>query len=125
MLQTHRAVDALTKCENDANVIHAVARLFWKDQKIAKARKWMNRSVTLDPSLGDAWASFLAFEIEHGGEKECIDVINRCALAQPNRGQIVWMLTLVYAASLPELLLHPYTPKLMVISTVPRLVITC
>lgn len=86
LAQTHKAVDALTKCENDANVIHAVARLFWKDAKIAKARKWMNRSVTLDPSLGDAWASFLAFELENGGEKECIDVINRCALAQPNRG---------------------------------------
>lgn len=47
----------------------------------------MNRSVTLDPSLGDAWASYLAFELENGGEKECIDIINRCALAQPNRGQ--------------------------------------
>lgn len=87
--QTHKAVDALTKCENDANVIHAVARLFWKHEKIVKARKWMSRSVTLDPSLGDAWASFLAFELEHGGEKECIDVINKCALAQPNRG-LAW-----------------------------------
>ncbi|XP_026191354.1 pre-mRNA-processing factor 6 [Cyclospora cayetanensis] len=87
--QTHKAVDALTKCENDAHVIHAVARLFWRDQKIVKARKWLNRSVTLDPSLGDAWASFLAFELQHGGEKECIEVINRCALAQPNRG-IAW-----------------------------------
>ncbi|KAL8449817.1 hypothetical protein Emed_002780 [Eimeria media] len=87
--QTHKAVDALTKCENDANVIHAVARLFWRDEKIVKARKWMSRSVTLDPALGDAWASFLAFELQHGGEKECIDVINRCALAQPNRG-LAW-----------------------------------
>ncbi|KAL8271947.1 hypothetical protein Esti_004071 [Eimeria stiedai] len=87
--QTHKAVDALTKCENDANVIHAVARLFWRDEKIVKARKWMSRSVTLDPSLGDAWASFLAFELQHGGEEECIDVINRCALAQPNRG-LAW-----------------------------------
>ncbi|CDJ63352.1 LOW QUALITY PROTEIN: U5 snRNP-associated 102 kDa protein, putative [Eimeria necatrix] len=103
--QTHRAVDALTKCENDVNVIHAVARLFWRDKKIAKARKWMNRSVTLDPSLGDAWASYLAFELENGGEKECIDIINRCALAQPNRG-LAWNKTTkqvrCWSLSLPQ-----------------------
>lgn len=76
----------MTACENDSHVIHAVGRLFWLEGKILKARKWLNRSVTLDASFGDAWASFLAFEIEHGEEKDCLDVINRCALAQPNRG---------------------------------------
>ncbi|EPT29991.1 putative U5 snRNP-associated subunit [Toxoplasma gondii TgCatPRC2] len=85
--QTHKAVDALTKCENDVHLVLAVACLFWKEGKISKARKWLNRSVTLDASFGDAWAAFLAFELENGGgEKECRNIINKASLAQPNRG---------------------------------------
>ena len=38
--QNAKSVDALKKCENDAHVIIAVAKLFWRDGKNAKARKW-------------------------------------------------------------------------------------
>jgi len=87
--QNAKSVDALTKCENDANVIVAVARLFWRDGKIAKARKWFNRAVTLNPGLGNAWGAFLAFELENGTEEQQRDVINRCHQSEPNRG-LAW-----------------------------------
>merc|ERR1719352_1872807 len=50
--QSAKSVDALKKCENDTYVIVAVAKLFWKDMKTAKARKWFNRAVSLNHSLG-------------------------------------------------------------------------
>merc|ERR1719158_55147 len=84
--QNAKSVDALKKCENDAHVIIAVARLFWRDNKNAKARKWFNRAVTLNPRLGDAWGAFLAFELEHGTTHEQREVIRKCVDAEPNQG---------------------------------------
>lgn len=84
--QNAKSVDALKKCENDAHVIVAVAKLFWRDGKNAKARKWFNRAVTLNPRLGDAWGAYLAFELEHGTAHEQREVIRKCVDAEPNRG---------------------------------------
>lgn len=84
--QNAKSVDALKKCENDAHVIISVARLFWRDNKNAKARKWFNRAVTLNPRLGDAWGAFLAFELEHGTTHEQREVIRKCVDAEPNQG---------------------------------------
>merc|ERR1711920_998401 len=84
--QNAKSVDALKKCENDAHVIVAVAKLFWRDAKNAKARKWFNRAVTLNPRLGDAWGAYLAFELEHGTAHEQREVIRKCVDAEPNQG---------------------------------------
>merc|ERR1711933_131207 len=84
--QNAKSVDALKKCENDAHVIVAVAKLFWRDGKNAKARKWYNRAVTLNPRLGDAWGAYLAFELEHGTTHEQREVIRKCVDAEPNQG---------------------------------------
>jgi len=84
--QNAKSVDALKKCENDAHVIVSVAKLFWKDNKNAKARKWFNRAVTLNPRLGDAWGAYLGFELEHGTSHEQREVIRKCVDAEPNQG---------------------------------------
>jgi len=84
--QNAKSVDALKKCENDAHVIVSVAKLFWRDGKNAKARKWFNRAVTLNPRLGDAWGAYLAFELEHGTAHEQREVIRKCVDAEPNLG---------------------------------------
>jgi len=84
--QNAKSVDALKKCENDAHVIVAVAKLFWRDGKNAKARKWYNRAVTLNPRLGDAWGAYLAFELEHGSTHEQREVIRKCVDAEPAQG---------------------------------------
>merc|ERR1719324_817346 len=87
--QSAKSVDALKKCENDTYVIVAVAKLFWKDMKTAKARKWFNRAVSLNPSLGDAWAAYFAFELSQGSVHQQRDLVLRFAEAQPNQG-IEW-----------------------------------
>lgn len=43
-------------------------RLFWSERKITKAREWFLRTVKIEPDLGDAWAFFYKFELQHGTE---------------------------------------------------------
>lgn len=82
-----KSVDALKRCEHDPHVLLAVARLFWSERKINKAREWFNRAVKLDPDLGDAWASFYRFELQHGTEAQQESVMQRCGLAEPHHGE--------------------------------------
>lgn len=63
-----KSVDALKKCEHNADVLLAVAKLFWTERKIKKAREWFQRTVKIDADFGDAWAYFYKFELLHGSE---------------------------------------------------------
>ncbi|KAI8824841.1 PRP1 splicing factor, N-terminal-domain-containing protein [Fimicolochytrium jonesii] len=64
-----RSADALKKCENDPVVVVTVARLFWAERKVDKARNWFGRAVKTDPDLGDSWAWWYKFEGEHGEQQ--------------------------------------------------------
>ncbi len=61
-----KSVDALKKCEHNAHVLLAVAKLFWADRKLKKARAWFERTVKIDSDFGDAWAVFYKFNLVHG-----------------------------------------------------------
>jgi len=82
-----RSVDALKKCDNDPHVVVAVAKLFWSDRKLDKARTWFNRAVSLDGDLGDAWAYYYLFEIRNGSEEQQQQVLKRCIEAEPRHGE--------------------------------------
>lgn len=82
-----KSVDALKKCDSDAYVMLAVAKLFASERKIEKARSWFNRTVTLEPDLGDAWAHYYEFELKHGNEERQKDVVKRCVQAEPSGGE--------------------------------------
>lgn len=88
--QKSKSIDALKKCNDDPFVITAVARLFERDRKIEKARKWFNRAVTLDPDLGDAWAHYYAFEVQASGASapESMRVLEQCVAADPRHGEL-------------------------------------
>ncbi|KAH9173056.1 PRP1 splicing factor, N-terminal-domain-containing protein [Lactarius sanguifluus] len=62
---------ALKKCADDALVICTVARLFWAERKIDKARQWFERAIGANPDVGDAQAE---------------DVAARCTAAEPHHG---------------------------------------
>jgi pre-mRNA-processing factor 6 len=61
-----RSVDALKKSADNPVIICTVARLFWAERKIEKARQWFGRAVATNPDLGDSWAWWLKFERQHG-----------------------------------------------------------
>jgi len=85
--QKTKSSDALKACDNDAHVILAVSRLFWRDRKEEKARSWCNRAATIDPDLGDAWANYYAFELQHGTTEQQEEVLRRCIAADPHHGE--------------------------------------
>lgn len=82
-----KSVDALKRCDHDAYVIAAVARLFWHDRKVDKARNWLNRAVTLAPDIGDFWALLYKFELQHGTEEQQHEVVRKCIAAEPRHGE--------------------------------------
>ncbi|VWU51910.1 pre-mRNA-processing factor 6, putative [Hepatocystis sp. ex Piliocolobus tephrosceles] len=85
-IQNSKSVNAFNACGNNVYVVLTVALLFWTNFKIVKARKWFYRVITLNPSFGDGWATFLAFEIDQQNEINQKDIINKCIKAEPNRG---------------------------------------
>ncbi|GBG73650.1 hypothetical protein CBR_g16993 [Chara braunii] len=82
-----KSVDALKRCDHDPWVIATVAVLFWQDRKVENARKWFNRAVTLNPDIGDFWAQFYKFEMQHGKPEQQEDVVKRCLSAEPHHGE--------------------------------------
>lgn len=83
-----KSVDALKKCDSDAYVMLAVAKLFAAERKIEKARSWFNRTVTLEADLGDAWAHYFAFEARYGTEERRKEVVRRAVQAEPQNGEL-------------------------------------
>ncbi|KAL5702368.1 Protein STABILIZED1 [Ranunculus cassubicifolius] len=78
---------AYTNCKDDPYVISAIAKLFWQNRKLEKARKWLNTSVTLAPDIGDFWALYYKFELQHGDDEKQKDVLKRCISAEPKHGE--------------------------------------
>ena len=105
-----KSVDALKKCENDPIVIATVAKLFWDDRKIEKAKAWYNRSVTLNADNGDNWAHFYKFTVQHGTPEEVKQVEKRVLDAEPTHG-LIW-------ASISKALANARSSKVQVLKKV-------
>uniref|UniRef100_A0A1Y1M7J4 Pre-mRNA-processing factor 6 n=1 Tax=Photinus pyralis TaxID=7054 RepID=A0A1Y1M7J4_PHOPY len=83
-----KSVDALKKCEHDPHVLLAVSRLFWSERKIGKCREWFQRTIKIEPDLGDAWANWFRFEQVHGTTDQQNEVKQRCLAAEPHHGEL-------------------------------------
>uniref|UniRef100_A0A0K0FKK2 Pre-mRNA-processing factor 6 n=1 Tax=Strongyloides venezuelensis TaxID=75913 RepID=A0A0K0FKK2_STRVS len=83
-----KSVDALKKCENDPNVLLAIAKLFWAERKVKKARDWFQRSLKMNPDNGDAWAFYYKFELLYGTESEQSIVFENCTKTEPHNGEL-------------------------------------
>ena len=83
-----RAVDALRQCENDPDVIIAVATsVFWREHRPDKARAWLEKAVRMRPDHGDGWAYLTRFERENGTPDAVQRVVAACVDAAPTHGE--------------------------------------
>ncbi|WCJ32812.1 Pre-mRNA-processing factor 6 [Euphorbia peplus] len=82
-----KCVDGIKTCASDPHVIVAVANLLWRHRKVDEARKLLNGAVTFFPDIGDFWALYYKFEIQHGTEEDQKDVLKWCIAAEPKHGE--------------------------------------
>ena len=83
-----KMLDALKKANNDPHVVLTIARVFWSERKLEKARSWLEKAAIADPDLGEIWAWWLKFEQQHGNSEQQAAVIEKCSLAEPKHGPI-------------------------------------
>ncbi|EFA84027.1 TPR repeat-containing protein [Heterostelium album PN500] len=95
--QKNKCVDALNKCNNDQYVLTQVAKIFWFDGKLDKAKSWFKRAITTFSDYGDAWAYYYLFLLRTGqsssntsknlNESEMNELLKQCLEAEPHHGE--------------------------------------
>ena len=61
-----RSLEAIKKVDNDPILFVAVARIFWAERRLEKAATWFEKAILLDSDLGDTWAWYYKFLVQHG-----------------------------------------------------------
>ncbi|KAB5554558.1 putative pre-mRNA splicing factor prp1 [Coniochaeta sp. 2T2.1] len=82
------SVEALKQVESDPTVFVAVARTFWADRKLDKALNWFERALVLDSDIGDTWAWYYKFLLQHGTEEKREELISKLKLVEPRHGEL-------------------------------------
>ncbi|KAE9378282.1 putative Pre-mRNA-splicing factor prp1 [Stipitochalara longipes BDJ] len=83
-----RALEAIKKVDNDPMLFVTIARLFWGERRLEKAQNWFEKAILLDSDLGDTWAWYYKFLLQHGTEEKRADVVAKCTLSEPRHGEI-------------------------------------
>ena len=81
------ALEAIKQVENDPVLFVAVARIFWGERKLERAQSWFEKALVLDPDVGDSWAWYLRFLLQHGTPEKRGEVISKCVLNDPRHGE--------------------------------------
>ena len=83
-----RALEAIKKVDNDPILFVTIARIFWGERKLEKAQNWFEKAIILDSDLGDTWAWYYKFLLQHGTEEKRADVILKCISNEPRHGEV-------------------------------------
>ncbi|TGJ82228.1 hypothetical protein E0Z10_g6538 [Xylaria hypoxylon] len=83
-----RAVEAVKEAENDPVLLVAVARIFWGERRLDKAQNWFERALVRDSDLGDSWAWYYKFLVEHGTPEKREEVVKKCVSVEPRHGEV-------------------------------------
>ena len=89
--RTHRkprSLEAIKKCDNDSTLFVTVARVFWGERRLEKAASWFEKAILLDADLGDTWAWYLKFLMQHGEEAKIRDLIAKAVGSEPKHGEV-------------------------------------
>ncbi|KAL2809290.1 hypothetical protein BJX63DRAFT_423967 [Aspergillus granulosus] len=83
-----RSLEAIKKVENDPILFITVARIFWGERRLEKAMTWFEKAIVANSDLGDAWAWYYKFLLQHGTDEKRADVISKCILSEPKHGEL-------------------------------------
>lgn len=100
-----RALEAIKKVDNDPTLFVTIARIFWGERKLEKAQNWFEKAILLDSDLGDTWAWYYKFLLQHGtdvsyaryehlirantrSQEKRADVVTKMVLSEPRHGEI-------------------------------------
>ena len=83
-----RSLEAIKKVDNDPTLFVTVARVFWGERKLEKAANWFEKAILLDADLGDTWAWYYKFLVQHGTDEKRAEVIEKCKINEPRHGQL-------------------------------------
>ncbi|CAD6503207.1 BgTH12-02875 [Blumeria graminis f. sp. triticale] len=89
--RTHRkprALEAIKKVDNDPILFVTIARIFWAERRLEKAQNWFEKAIILDSDLGDTWAWYYKFLLQHGTEEKRNDVVMKFVLNEPRHGEV-------------------------------------
>ncbi|KIW62718.1 hypothetical protein PV04_10861 [Phialophora macrospora] len=82
------SLEAIKAVDNDPVLFVTVARIFWSERRLDKAMNWFEKAIVLDADLGDTWAWYLKFLMQHGTEEKREDVIAKCIANEPRHGEV-------------------------------------
>ncbi|OQV00192.1 Tetratricopeptide repeat-containing protein [Cladophialophora immunda] len=82
------SLEAIKAADNDPVLFVTVARIFWSERRLDKAMNWFEKALVVDPDLGDSWAWYLKFLMQHGSEEKREDVVAKCVANEPKHGEV-------------------------------------
>ncbi|KAL2217759.1 pre-mRNA-splicing factor [Thermoascus aurantiacus ATCC 26904] len=83
-----RSLEAIKKVDNDPILFVTVARIFWGERRLEKAMTWFEKAILANSDLGDTWAWYYKFLLQHGTEEKREDVVAKCISAEPKHGEV-------------------------------------
>ncbi|EAW13799.1 U4/U6-U5 snRNP complex subunit PRP6 [Aspergillus clavatus NRRL 1] len=83
-----RSLEAIKKVDNDPTLFITVARIFWGERRLEKAMTWFEKAIVSDSDLGDGWAWYYKFLLQHGTEEKRADVVAKCISTEPKHGEV-------------------------------------
>ncbi|CAK7266087.1 U4/U6 x U5 tri-snRNP complex subunit Prp1 [Sporothrix epigloea] len=81
------SLEAIKQVDNDPQLFVAVARIFWGERKLERAQNWFEKALVLDADIGDSWAWYYKFLLQHGTAEKRADVISKCVTNDPRHGE--------------------------------------
>lgn len=79
-----RSLEAIKKVDNDPILFITVARIFWGERRLEKAMTWFEKAIVSNSDLGDAWAWYYKFLLQHGTEVCCLLLFLSASLSKPH-----------------------------------------
>ncbi|KAK0614223.1 PRP1 splicing factor, N-terminal-domain-containing protein [Immersiella caudata] len=79
--------EAVKKVEHDPILLVTAARLLWTERKLDRAQTWFEKALLLDRDMGDTWAWYYKFLVQHGTNEKREELVAKCVLNDPSHGE--------------------------------------